>query len=69
MKKAQKMSVYAIPAEVIADIVDTKPDTVYKQRQGKRVKGMKARQIELADNLYAIGHNALVEQIKKVVRF
>jgi hypothetical protein len=69
MKKVPKMSVYSIPAEVIADIVNTKTDTVYKQRQGKRVGGMKAKQIELADNLYALGHNELIEKIKRVVRF
>ncbi len=65
--KAGKMKSYPVAARITADIVGVKPDTVHKQRAGKRTTGQKAKMIAAVDQLLNEKQNLMIEEVKRIV--
>ena len=58
-----------IPAEITAEIVGCSPSLVVQVRKGERnaSKG-KGAKVAQADDLLKVGTNALIEEVKKIVK-
>ena len=66
-KKVAKMSIHKPSARMIAEAAGAKESTVYSVLTGRRVKGKKAKQITVAEQMLGEGMDKLVEEVKKAV--
>lgn len=66
---SENKTILSIPNEIIAGITNTSVSMVKQVRNGnKSGKGKKGQQIKLVETLITQGSNALIEEVKRVVK-